>query len=121
MFQLGDRVCMQLEPIPQHSRRKAIQILSEFFLQQCCCGAASLTFQETKLHSRSDFSSLTASNSALSDLSTIPEVTQQTGKAAATEIPGILLTEGVSTEVRPGGSWSPEGTVCPEAEAFLNY
>ncbi|XP_018621514.2 uncharacterized protein LOC108942575 [Scleropages formosus] len=77
------RLQRQLSSLQKENRTKNTK--EEFFLQQCCCGAASLTFQETKLHSRSDFSSLTASNSALSDLSTIPEVTQQTGKAAATE------------------------------------
>ncbi|KAI5108098.1 hypothetical protein C0J45_1692 [Silurus meridionalis] len=47
----------------------------DFFLQHCHCGAGSLAFQESKRHSRSDYTSLTASSGTLSDLSTIPEGT----------------------------------------------
>ncbi|MCJ8730621.1 hypothetical protein PDJAM_G00186600 [Pangasius djambal] len=47
----------------------------DFFLQHCHCGAASLAFQELKRHSRSDYTSLTASSGTLSDLTTIPEGT----------------------------------------------
>lgn len=47
----------------------------DFFLQHCHCGASSLAFPELKRHSRSDYTSLTASNGTLSDLTTIPEGT----------------------------------------------
>uniref|UniRef100_A0A3Q3QN11 Uncharacterized protein n=1 Tax=Monopterus albus TaxID=43700 RepID=A0A3Q3QN11_MONAL len=46
----------------------------DFFQQHCTCGAASLAFQDIqKRHSRNEFLSLSGT---LSDLSTIPEVTQ---------------------------------------------
>ncbi|XP_060943133.1 uncharacterized protein si:ch211-250c4.3 [Limanda limanda] len=46
----------------------------DFFNQHCCCGAASLSFQHVhKRHSRSECLS---PSGTLSDLSTIPEVTQ---------------------------------------------
>ncbi|KAL4641104.1 hypothetical protein GN956_G11824 [Arapaima gigas] len=95
-----EHICQLIEKIGQlqeHNLRLQRQLSSlqkesttrntkeEFFLQHCCCGTASLAFQETKRHSRSEFSSLTASNSALSDLSTIPEVTQQGGMATTRE------------------------------------
>ncbi|TSK22806.1 hypothetical protein Baya_2164 [Bagarius yarrelli] len=58
-----------------HKDSKMKKTKEEFFQQHCHCGAASLAFQELKTHSRSDFTSLTAFSSTLSDLTTIPEGT----------------------------------------------
>ncbi|XP_060728420.1 uncharacterized protein si:ch211-250c4.3 [Tachysurus vachellii] len=58
-----------------HKESKVKKSKEDFFQQHCHCGAAGLAFQELKRHSRSDFSSLTASSVTLSDLTTIPEGT----------------------------------------------
>ncbi|XP_059374008.1 uncharacterized protein LOC132110919 [Carassius carassius] len=55
---------------------RLIKTKEDFFMQHCNCGAANLAFQELKRHFCSDHYSLKASNSTLSDLSTIPEVTR---------------------------------------------
>ncbi|XP_026864561.2 uncharacterized protein si:ch211-250c4.3 isoform X2 [Electrophorus electricus] len=55
---------------------KMTKTKEDFFIQHCYCGAANLAFQELKRHSRSDYPSLTASSSTLSDLTTIPEGTR---------------------------------------------
>ncbi|XP_061084135.1 uncharacterized protein si:ch211-250c4.3 isoform X1 [Conger conger] len=87
-----EHICQLIEKIGQlqeHNLRLQKQICclqkegrtrrtkEDFFLQHCCCGAASLAFQELKRHSRSEFYNLSASNATLSDLSTIPEITRQ--------------------------------------------
>ncbi|KAJ8418278.1 hypothetical protein AAFF_G00139870 [Aldrovandia affinis] len=90
-----EHICQLIEKIGQlqeHNLRLQKQICGlqkdsrtrrtkeDFFLQHCCCGAASLAFQELKRHSRSEFYGLTASNATLSDLSTIPEITRHPGR-----------------------------------------
>ncbi|XP_064172867.1 uncharacterized protein si:ch211-250c4.3 isoform X1 [Anguilla rostrata] len=89
-----EHICQLIEKIGQlqeHNLRLQKQICGlqkesrtrrtkeDFFLQHCCCGAASLAFQELKRHSRSEFYNISASNATLSDLSTIPEVTRHPG------------------------------------------
>ncbi|XP_046884908.1 uncharacterized protein si:ch211-250c4.3 isoform X1 [Hypomesus transpacificus] len=59
----------------------------DFFQQHCSCGAASLAFQDLKKLSRGEF--LNSSNSTLSDLSTIPEVTRH---------PALTLRRDVGSE-----------------------
>ncbi|KAG7462535.1 hypothetical protein MATL_G00185840 [Megalops atlanticus] len=95
-----EHICQLIEKIGQlqeHNLRLQKQICGlqkesrmrktkeDFFLQHCCCGAASLAFQELKRHSRSEFYGLTASNATLSDLSTIPEITRQPGRTGKQE------------------------------------
>ncbi|XP_072565893.1 uncharacterized protein [Paramormyrops kingsleyae] len=64
------RLQRQLSSLQKESRSQRNK--EDYVLQRCCCGAVSLGFQENKRHS----SSLTASSGALSDLSTIPEVSR---------------------------------------------
>ncbi|KAI1894382.1 hypothetical protein AGOR_G00115240 [Albula goreensis] len=95
-----EHICQLIEKIGQlqeHNLRLQKQICGlqkeskmkrtkeDFFLQHCCCGAASLAFQELKRHSRSEFYGLTASNATLSDLTTIPEVTRHPGRMGKQE------------------------------------
>lgn len=86
-----EHICQLIEKIGQlqeHNLKLQKQICSlqkdsnmmktkeDFFVQHCHCGAAGLAFQELKRYSRSDYHSLAASNSTLSDLTTIPEGTR---------------------------------------------
>ncbi|XP_048864754.1 uncharacterized protein si:ch211-250c4.3 [Brienomyrus brachyistius] len=64
------RLQKQLSSLQKESRSQRNK--EDHVLQQCCCGAVSLGFQENKRYS----SSLTVSSGALSDLSTIPEVSR---------------------------------------------
>ncbi|XP_041117218.1 uncharacterized protein LOC121321902 [Polyodon spathula] len=83
----------QISGLQNKSRTK--QTKEEYFLQHCCCGAASLAFQELKRHSihRSEFDNLTPSNGTLSDLSTIPEIARR---------PNSLKKKGTDAQAKPG-------------------
>ncbi|TRY55497.1 hypothetical protein DNTS_004142 [Danionella cerebrum] len=86
-----DHICQLIEKIAQLQEQnlrlqkqiyglektgRVIKTKEDFLMLHCSCGAASLAFQELKRNLCSDHSSLTASSSVLSDLSTIPEVTR---------------------------------------------
>lgn len=72
--------------------KKMKKTKENFFLQHCHCGAASLAFQELNSHHRSDYTSLTASNGTLSDLTTIPEGTHISLRTAFRDCEGNCLS-----------------------------